>query len=182
MILHLEWAFVAVGLVFGGCVWAIPAGATPEFDVVVNDMAVVNDVEFGAADDLALVVKFRAGEGDVVGLPLTGFAAGIDEWYGTTVEGAALAVGVCLIVVAVEHLDFVLTHEEDTAIASSLTIAFNFFWCGKFDVEFAGSELLFALDVAGTADGFQCAVDEFPLGWTAFFVGPIFVGLLGSVE
>ena len=69
-------------------------------------------------------------------------AGGIDEWLGPAIEGAALAVGVSFVLVAIEDLHFVLAHEEDAAIAAALAIAFHLAWSGELDVQAAGAELL----------------------------------------
>ena len=131
---------------------SVPTGSSVEFYVVVDDDTIVNDMEFRASGDFTFFVKDWAVECDVVGLPFAGFTAGINEGFGTTVEGSALTVRIGLVLVAVEHLNFILTHEKDAAVTASLTVAFDDGWGGKFDMQPARTEFFFALNVAAPTD------------------------------
>ena len=89
-----DGTFVGVLGVFGGGVGAVPAGSAGELLVVVDHVAVVDHGETRFAGDLSGLVEERAGEGDVVGLPFAGRAAGVYEGFLAAIEGTALAVRV----------------------------------------------------------------------------------------
>ena len=68
-------------------------GASEEFRVVLNENAVVDDCDGGRAYQLT-VFKARRAKDDVVGLPFTGLAARIDQWWVLAVDATGLTVGV----------------------------------------------------------------------------------------
>ena len=182
VVLHLQEAFVVVLGVFANRVRAGPARAAGKLDVVLDLDAVVDDGESGASGDFAFFVKEWAVEGDVVGLPLTRFATGIHERLGTTVESAALAVGIGDVFIAIEHLDFVLSHQKDPAVATALARALDLGGSGEFNVESAGTKFFFALNVARAWGGLERTINEFPLRRLTVGSGPVFVGFLGAIE
>ena len=53
---------------------------------------------------------------------------------GSAVEGAALSVGVGGVLVGIEDLHFVLSHQEDAAVAAALSLALDVLGSGKLDV------------------------------------------------
>ena len=79
VILHLDRPLVAVLLVLGDRVRSAPAGSSGQHEVVVNDVAVVHDMELRLPRDVALLVEDRAVKGDVEGLPFAGLATRVDE-------------------------------------------------------------------------------------------------------
>src|SRR5438309_4142512 len=70
-------------------------------------------------------VRCEAGpvKNDVVGLPLARRAARIDERGGLSVDGGGLAVGVRVAVIGIEHLNLIVRHHEDAAVAAILALA-----------------------------------------------------------
>ncbi len=90
-----------------------------------NDVSVVNDVKLGLAGNLALVVKGRPIKGDVVSLPFAWSSGSIYEWLGPTIKSTALSVRIGDVIVGIKNLNFILTHEEYTAVATTLPIAFG---------------------------------------------------------
>ena len=129
--------FIVVFFILGSSVGTVPACAAGELDVVMDNDAVMNDMEFCVASDFTFFVKDRAMECDVVSLPFAGFTAGVNEWFGAAVEGAALTVGVSDVLVAVQHLNFILAHKENTAVSAALTSALGDGWGGEFNVQSA---------------------------------------------
>ena len=94
VVLHLQKSFVIVFYIFASRVRSCPASAAVKLYVVLNDNAIVDDGEFGASGDFAFFVKDRAMEGDVIGLPLAGFATGIHHGWEVAVEAGGLAIGI----------------------------------------------------------------------------------------
>ena len=182
VVLHLQESFVIVLGVFANRMWAGPARAAGKLDVVLDLDAVVDDGKSGASGDFAFFVKDRAVEGDVIGLPLAGFATGIHQRLGTTIQSAALAVGIGDVFIAIEHLDFVLSHQKDSAIATALARALDLGGSGEFDVESAGAEFFFALNVARAGGGLERAINELPFRRLTIGSGPVFVSFLGAIE
>ena len=130
-------------------VTADPLGAAWEFDVVLDQDAVLNDGEGRLSRDFAILVEQRAMVDDVERLPFAGFAAGVHQRHGPAVESAALAVGIGLIVVGIEHLDLELALKEDAAVAATLAGAGHGGRRGELDVQLARPERLFGLNEAG---------------------------------
>ena len=182
VVLHLQESFVIVLGVFTNRVWACPAGAAGKLDIVLDLDAIVDDGEFGAAGDFAFFVKERAVKGDVVGLPLARFTAGIHERLGTAVESATLAVRIGDVFIAIEHLDFELSHQKDPAVAAALARALDLERSGEFNVESAGTKFFFTLDVTSAGGGLERAINEFPFRRLTVGSGPVFVGFLGAIE
>ncbi len=99
-------------------------------------------------------------EDDVIGLKLASFTAGIDQRRRLAIDRTRLSIGIGLIVITVKDLYFMLAHEEDAAVAASLSLTLP---CGRrspLDVELAIPEGLLGADFAlGDLHG---AVHEFP--------------------
>ena len=57
-----------------------------------------------------------------------------------------------MVLVGIEDLDFVQTHQVDAAVAASLATAFDLFRRGPFDVDLAIAEGLLGLDIVLVRD------------------------------
>ena len=88
----------------------------------------MNDGDSGRFGELSRGVEARTSEDDVVGLPLTGWEAGVGQWWVLAIDGACLAIGIGVGFVAVEDLDFEVVHEKDSGIAAILTDADRWIW------------------------------------------------------
>ena len=152
MVLNFQVSFVFVLFILSRGVGTVPTSAAGELDVVVDDYAVMDDMKFRLSGDFTFFVKDRAMECDVVSLPLAGFTAGVDEGFGAAVGSASLSVWVGDVLVAIEHLNFILPQEKNTAIPAPLAGALGDGWSGEFDMQSARSKFFFALDVAASAD------------------------------
>jgi len=123
MILELDRASLLHVVVVGDLL--VPAG--PEVILaVVGDHTVMNHSDIGLLEQVSFGVPLGRFEDNVVGLPLTGRAAGVYERRLVTVDGGSLAVGIRLVVVGVQHLDLISTEEKDTAVAAALGLLDNF--------------------------------------------------------
>ena len=89
-----------------------------------------------------LPVEVRGLEHDVVGLPLARRTAGVDQGRVLPVHRRRLAVGVGLVLVAVEDLDLVAAHEEDAGVAPVLGAALRRGGGGELQVQLDVAELL----------------------------------------
>src|SRR5213078_3918506 len=59
-------------------------------------------------------------EDDVIRLPLAGRTGGVDERWILAVDRARLPVGIRVVLVGIEHLQLVDSHEKDAAVAALL--------------------------------------------------------------
>src|SRR5262249_45224115 len=113
-----------------------------QLDVVVDLDAVVENRHAARLDLLAVLAR-RGGELDVVTLPDGRRLAGVDEWGGDAVDGAAVVV-LALEAIAIEHLDFVAALDVDAAVAAALAGLLGHVGHPELDVqpEFAAEFLL----------------------------------------
>ena len=95
--------------------------------------SVVYDVKLGLSRNLAFVVKNRTMESHAVSLPFTGPAGGVYEGLGPAVKSAALSVRIGDVIVGIKNLNFVLSHEKDSAVALPLTTSFGYLGRREFD-------------------------------------------------
>src|SRR5690348_6702586 len=142
------------------------AGRSPDFRVVLHQHAVLEDGDVCRHRDLA-ALEDGWREGDVVGLPLTGRPAGIRERRMLAVDGAGLAIGVGDVVVAVEHLDFILALQIYAAVTSRLALSLGRIGLAPFEVELNGAEFLFRLDVTLAEGYLEISILDIPLCGTA---------------
>src|SRR5712692_8814358 len=85
-------------------------GRTHEGDVVLNEDAVVQDCDERGLEQLAVFVKARPVEDDVVGLPLARRTAGVDQGRVLPVDRRGLPVRVGLTFVGIKDLNFIQAH------------------------------------------------------------------------
>ena len=178
MVLKNDWAFWSVWLRVVGN--SLVFYSSDKFFAVVKENSVVKNGDVGLFDELAI---FPAGgfENDVVGLPGARFLGGIPEWWKLAVHGSALSVGVTLVVVRIEKLNFVIAVNDDSTVATALTGTFNFGGCGELKVKLKVSEVVFGFDGTGFGFHFHVAVFDFPCDrFACFGVYPIVE--IGAVE
>ncbi len=186
MALEHDRQCVGVCFVVGCRVGAVPACATIECFVLDKD-AVVQDDKFSTPDYFTFFVEDRAGEENVVSLPLTGFPAGVEGWFRASVKCAGLTVGVgrADVIVRVENLHFIFVHQRNAAIAAALAFAFGVGWRHPFEVELAGTKFLFGFDRASFDHNFHGAISEqFPIVIRVLGPGavPVIHRFLGAIE
>src|SRR5438552_652 len=75
-------------------------------------------VEYGHPSRTHQFVAFKFGcrKGHIVALPFSGGPGHINVWRGLSVNGPAGAVGIKLLVVRIEDLDFVEAHQQDPIV------------------------------------------------------------------
>src|SRR5262245_4924147 len=150
------------------------SGRPEYFRVVLDQDAVVEGGDRGFLLDPAVVAEDRRVVDDVVGLPFTGFAAGVDQRRILFVNRAGLAVEVSLVVVRIEHLDFVAALQEDSAVATALAFAYDLGRRGPFDVQLDIIKFPPGSDSAGSANDNHRAVLHFPFRRSiAIGAGPV---------
>src|SRR5690242_3497028 len=105
---------------------------------------------------------------DVVGLPFTRFAAGVNQWSMLFINCCRLAVIVGLVFIRVEHLDLIAALQIDAAVAAALARSFNFGRRSPFHVQLAISESLFGQN---TSCAIHCgdSILDLPVGWSLAF-------------
>ncbi len=93
-------------------------------------------------------VESRRREDDVVGLPFAWRTRRVHERRILPVHRRGLAVGIGLVLIAVEHLHLELSEEEHAAVAAPLAGALDLFRRGELHVELEVGELLLRFDHA----------------------------------
>ena len=88
------------------------------------------------------------------------------------VNAAGLSVHVCLVVIAIQHLDFIHVLQEDAAVAASLACTGDVFRYAPFDMQLEVLEFLFCQDVAFLLVYSENAVFYDPFGGAALSVLP----------
>jgi len=146
------------------------SGRAPDLRVVLYQHAVLKDGDVSWQMDFATPPDGRR-ESNVIGLPLSGWSAGVHERRMLAVNGAGLAVSISDVVVAVQHLYLVLALQEDAAVAAPLAVALRGRGFSPLDVKLDGAELLPCLDIARARNYLDVAVFNFPSG------GPALQGL-----
>jgi len=150
---------------------------TDEGDVVLNQHAVMQNRESCRADEFPCWVKSRLVENDVVGLPLAGRPAGIDQGRRIPVDCRGLPIRIGLVLVGIKYLDFIETHQVYPTIPAILVLAVRRAGSGPLDVELAIAEGLLGPDVASVRNYLEITLLDFPLGRPAlerFPAGQIF--------
>src|SRR4029077_15199246 len=99
---------------------------------------------------------------DVVGLPLARRAARVDERRGLPVHRSRLAVGVRVAVIGIEHLHFVMRHQEDAAVAAILALASRRQRRRPFDVQLDVAEAALGHERARAGRHLEVAVPHHP--------------------
>src|SRR5262245_39908744 len=102
--------------------------------VIVNGDAVPEHGLESSLHELAILESWRF-EHEVVTLPFTAVARGVDRRRPLAVDRAGLSVGVSTVLEAVEHLNLVEPHEEDAAVAAPLAVAGDDGGRGPFEVK-----------------------------------------------
>ena len=145
-------------LVFGNRVRASPTGSPAEFQMVMNHMAIVDDMEFCLAGNFPCFIENGTMKGNVISLPLSRTPTGIDQRLGPAIKSTALPIRIGIIFVGIQNLNLVLTHKKDTTVPTTLPTPLCFSGGGEFNVLFTGSNLFLALQVTASPDRFQSSV------------------------
>ena len=165
MVLESDWQFLGVSAVRGALE---PAGGAGQFDVVLDEDAVVEGRDACGREQTAVGIKPGRGPDDIIGLPLTGGPRGVHERWVLDVDRAGGAIGIGLVFVGIEHLDFVAgAAEKNAAVAAALAFALSRSGSGPFDMELAIAEVLHGADVTAAADALHEAVAHNPSGGAA---------------
>ncbi len=97
-----------------------PRCRTERLHVVLDEDTVVENGEASRLIDLPFLGELRCPKDDVVGLPFPRFATDIDEWRKLTIDGSRLAVGIGLVLVGIENLNFKQALQKNSAVAPPL--------------------------------------------------------------
>ena len=148
-------------------------GRACQFNVVMHHDVVMEHRHPGRADQLARVIESGSPEYDIIGLPFSWRAAGINQRGVLTVDGCRHPIWVGCVIVAIKNLDFIYFHQKYTAVASILIFA-----CGRkrscpFYVKLTVSEFLFSADVTCFIDYLHVTIFDLPAGRLFFSVGPV---------
>ena len=123
-------------------------GGGLEFEVVLDDDAVVFYGEDGGVGFFTGGVELGGGVGDVVGLPLEGGIAHVELGSAVVVDAAALVV-FALEAETVEDLQFIAVLDVDAAVAPALAAAEGFEGEDEFEVQVKGLEGLLGFAAGG---------------------------------
>ena len=137
-------------------------GGPLELDVILNEYAIMNDRHVTWCHHGPILGKAGSAEENVVALPLTWFAARVDERDVLLVNARGLAVRISRIVVRVQDLNLVPSLEKDSAIRATLSFAFDLCGSAPLDVKLAIAEGALRLDVPGRLDHGKSVFGDFP--------------------
>ena len=98
-------------------------GWTSEFHMVVNKDIVMVDGHDCGTSQVAAVIEPGSCKRNVIGLPFTGAAGCIDTRRKLSVKRCRHPICIGSIIVAVEDLNFVFSHQEYTAVAALLALS-----------------------------------------------------------
>ena len=133
---------------------------TVDFRIVLDHDPVLNDCN-SRGRYLFVAVKFRRGEKDVVGLPVSGGSTGVDERRGLSVNGSASPVGVIIDFKRIKNLNFVSAKKNESVIPLITPRAFEICRGKPFEVELERLELIFGFERPRRT--LNNAVGKFPL-------------------
>ncbi len=98
---------------------------TRQLGIIMHQDPVMEHDHPGGTDKVSLLVKVWPSKYDIVCLPLPGGTTGINQWRILAINGCGHAIGVGGVFVAIEHLDFIDIHEENTGISAFLSISLS---------------------------------------------------------
>ncbi len=170
VILNLDRFAIRVGLILGS---SVEEGIALDFPVILNNNAVEQDGDRGRTNDfgdvfVTVFVFFRAEnrsrEDNVVSLPFSGLLHGVDIRRKLLIDRTALTFVISGIFIGIKNLEFIVIHEEDTAVAASLSLSIGVGdgRAREFEVELAAAELLFGEDRTSARMRSQNAVGDVP--------------------
>ena len=90
-------------------VLAPPVGTSYEFNMVLDEYAILKNGERSPPDDL-IAFENRTMENNILRLPLARFSADINQGNRPAVERSALAVGIGLVIVGIKNLHLIVCH------------------------------------------------------------------------
>src|SRR3954462_9602024 len=117
--------------------------------------------------------KSRRMEDDVVGLPVSRGTRRIHQRRILSVHRARLPIGVSLVLVGIEHLDFVSAHQKHAAVAALLAFSVGRSWLGELNVQLAIAEGITRRDIARLRYYLDVPALNLPRGGLAIFVHPL---------
>src|SRR5690554_128518 len=149
-----------------------PLGFTENFSMVLNHNAVMQNSHIAGRFEIFFGIKTWGSENNIVSLPNTRFARGVNERNRLFVNRTCLAIGVSFVLVRVENLYFITLLQEDTAVVARLTdeffaiCAINFGWSHPLEVNLRIAIRFFGANIAGLRLNNQYAISDIPLGFT----------------
>ena len=149
-------------------------GRAGGLDVVLNEDTILKDSDARGVQQFSAGVEAGAVKDDVVGLPLAWRTRSIDQRGILAVNGAGLTIGVRLVLVGVEDLDFVGAHQEDATISAFLALSVRRIRLGKFNVKLAITEGIFGVNVPRFWHDLEVPLLDLPFCGTAVGAEPLF--------
>lgn len=92
--------------------------------------------------------KSGGSENNIVSLPFTRGPAGICQRWKLFINTTGLAIHISGVIVIVQYLQFIFSHDENSTIASPLPLAFYFGGCPEFNVDLAITKSLLCFDIS----------------------------------
>src|SRR6266702_2047694 len=119
VILQLQWTFVGTGLIR----WTFAVCGRPgEFYIVLHEHSIVQHGHPSRTKQFA-AAKSRSVKNNVVSLPLRRRTRSIHQWRILPVDRRGLPIRISFVLVRVEHLNFVESHQEYAAVAALLDLS-----------------------------------------------------------
>src|SRR5690554_2782311 len=119
------------------------------FHGILHQNTVVNNGYLGRHQQYSIVVEPWAGKKDIICIPLTGRAHGIDKGRLLFINTCGLSVGVGPVVIGIQNLHLVFSHQEETAVTPSLAFSFYYTWGPPFQMNLYIAKGFFGFYSAG---------------------------------
>src|SRR6056297_2125797 len=143
------------------------------FNIVLHQHSVMKNSYTWWCKIIAFIVEAWSGVNNVVSLPLARFFAGIYKRCMLFVHTAGLAVSVSAVVVIVEHLHFVTSLQENSAVAAPLAFANYFRRSTPLNVKLNIFENTFCFNRTGSLFNGNCAISKNPFRFAAILACPL---------
>jgi len=135
-----------------------------EHHVILHQHAVVEDRHARRTRHLASGIETRAMKDDVVRLPFARRTARVHERRVLAENRGRLTIGIRDVVVRVEHLDLIPSHQKYAAVAALLTLADGGERCHPLHVQLRVAKAVARRDAAGVRHHLDIAVLHLPRG------------------
>ena len=119
-------------------------------EIVQQDNSVLDYGNHGRHPVSAVLIENGRGVYDVIDIPLSGLAHCVGKRDHLLVHAACLAVGVGLVLVAIQYLDFIFVLKIDSAVPAGLAFARYSYGYAPLYVELETSETFFGEDVSSS--------------------------------
>ena len=150
-----------------------PRSRPPEFLRILYENAVMDHGHARRLDDDASLVETWPAEVNVERLPLARGQARVGERLVLSVDRVRLPVGVSGILIRIEYLHLVLSHQENAAVPTMLSFALPRRGGGPLDVKLYVAEAVGGVEVSTLGYRLHVSIADDPVGRLSCFRSPL---------